>query len=282
MSETLNNLEFELLLSAIKRRYGVDLAGYARGSLMRRVEHFIGKFGLCHSSELLPRILQDRDFFCRFINDISVSVTEFYRDPSTFFTIATRVLPNLSHLPYLKIWHAGCASGQEAYSLAVLLYETGLLDKSTIYATDINHAALDRARQGIYEKAELLRALQNYKIAGGSSDLYDYCTEKYEYVRFHAFLRTRIAFAHHDLVSHTHFSEINLLLCRNVFIYFDRELQKILTEKFANSLVDDGFLVLGNSESMQFIDTRQQFDCQWAEHRIYKRKPRASRMEAFK
>lgn len=266
-----SNVEFEGLLVGVARRYGVDLTGYSRISLMRRVSHFTKKSGI-QFSELKPRVLGDQSFFQRFLNDISVSVTEFFRDPPVFFTVVKRVLPYLAHLPYLKIWHAGCATGQEVFSLAILLHEAKLLSRSTIYATDINHNSILTARQGIYEKKELLRSASSYKKSGGLYDLSDYYTEKYEHIRFCRFLRNRIAFAEHELVSQATLAEINVLFCRNVFIYFDRELQKKVIKKFSDSVVPGGFLVLGTSESLQFVDDQSSFENYFLPHRIYRRK----------
>jgi chemotaxis protein methyltransferase CheR len=271
MPETVRILEFELLLLAIARRYGLDLTGYARKSLMRRIQHFKEKAGLHHFSELLPRVLHDRTFFMRLLTDISVSVTELFRDPQVFFMVRRLIFPKLKAHPYLKIWHAGCATGEEVYSLAILLHECQLLERATIYATDISGSALDKARHGIYDKNELAKGLENYKKAGGIFDLKDYYIEKYEHIRFHRFLRASIAFAEHDLVSGAPFGEINLIFCRNVFIYFDRLLQNKVAQKFASSLVDGGLLVLGTSESLQFIEANRHFENLSAIHKLYRK-----------
>lgn len=271
MSELMSAYEFDGLLSEVDRRYGVDLTGYSRTSLMRRVSHFIRASNLNNASELPCRVVQDYAFFRRFLSEISVSVTAFFRDPHVFLAVAKRILPTFANFPYLKIWHAGCATGQEAYSLALLLHEAKLLSRSTIYATDIVPEALEAAREGIYEKAELLRSSSNYKKSGGVHDLSDYYTEKYDHVRFHRFLRGKIAFAEHSLISEAYLSEINLLFCRNVFIYFDRELQKKVAEKFSDSIVDGGFLILGTSESLQFIDVKNRFSNYSPLHKIYRK-----------
>lgn len=271
---TLENLELELLLTALSKRYGLDLTGYARTSLRRRIKHFIDKIGLKCFSDLIPRVVHDYAFFLSLLADIAVSVTELFRDPQVFFSINKLLFPLLKDLPYIKIWHAGCATGEEVYSLAILLHEAKLLDKTTIYATDISYSSIEKARHGIYEKRELLKSSSNYKKAGGVMELKDYYIEKYEHIRFHSFLRQNITFAEHDLVSGDPFGEINLIFCRNVFIYFDRPLQNQVTHKFANSLVDDGILVLGTSESLQFLEMGQYFSSLLPKHKIYTKKNR--------
>lgn len=270
--KNINNLEFELLLTALTKRYGLDLRGYARTSLLRRLTYFLDTSKLNHLSELIPRLLHDHSFLVNLLSHIAVSVTEFFRDPHVFQKFRHSILPLLRSQPYLKIWHAGCATGEEVYSLAIILHELQMLDKSTIYATDINSEALDKARLGIYDKKELLRSKYNYKRSGGILDLSEYFSERYEYIRFHHYLRNNIIFAQHDLVSDDPFGEINIIFCRNVFIYFDRPLQNSTAQKFASGLIENGILVLGASESLQFVDTAHQFEEISPTYRIYRRK----------
>lgn len=273
MSELVaNNSEFEYLLASVINRYGVDLTGYSRNSLMRRVINFKRKVGIAHLAQLSHRLLHDRSLFAHFLNDISVSVTQFFRDPQVFLSLKKLVFPVLSALPCIKIWHAGCASGQEVFSIAILLHEAGLLERATIYATDISSNALTQARESIYTLSELQTSKMPYEKAGGEFNLKDYYTEKYDYVRFKTFLRKKIIFAEHDLVTQAPLAQVDLLLCRNVFIYFDRALQKIVTEKFSDVLSDESFLVLGNSESLQFVDDKQNFFSLCPGKQIYQRR----------
>lgn len=267
----MDDLKFELLLTTIHRRYEVDLAGYGQKSLRRRVLDFIKNNDISDVAELVPKVLNDRAFFVRLLSDMVVSVTEMFRDPSVFLALRTSILPRLKQLPYLKIWHAGCATGEEVYSLAIILHELDMLETATIYGTDICIPVLDKAKQGIYSNKDKARWEQNYISSGGRGNFSDYYLERYEHFRFHRFLRTNITFAEHDLVRKAPFGEVNLILCRNVLIYFDRPLQNQVAQTFAESLVDGGILVLGSNETLNFLDAKSHFSCLSSTTKIYEK-----------
>jgi len=253
-STAVEDLELELLLNGIFRRYGYDFRHYSQASIRRRVKHFLAKSGQEHITDITARMLHDQEFFKQLLEDFSVTVTEMFRDPDVYAALRRDVVPFLRTYPFLKIWHAGCASGEEVYSLAILLKEEGLYDRATIYATDFNETVLARAKQGIYPIGEVKKYIDNYRKAGGSGSLTDYFDAHYEAVIMSQALKKNITFARHNLVSDQVFGEMNLILCRNVLIYFDKTLQGRVLGLFDDSLVRGGFLCLGKKESLQFSE----------------------------
>ena len=251
-------LELKLLLAAISSYYGHDFHDYAKASMARRVYKHMEKVGIKRVSALIPHFLHNTDAFNDFVRDMSVVVTEMFRDPKFFLAIRKEVMPILKTYPFVKIWHAGCASGQEVYSMAILLQEEGLLDRCQIYATDFNEHALNVARKGIYPQDEMATYEANYEVAGGKSKLEDYCHQSYNSVKFNDRLSERITFANHNLVTDGVFGEMNLVLCRNVLIYFNRDLQDRVLTLLADSLVSRGILCIGRRESLlqSAIDNR--------------------------
>lgn len=267
----MDDLKFDLLLTSIHRRYGVDMTGYSQKSLRRRVLDFIKNNDIGDVADLLPRVINDRTFFVRLLSDMVVSVTEMFRDPPVFLALRQEILPRFKNFPYVKIWHAGCATGEEVFSLAIMLHELNMLETATIYGTDICLRVLDKAKQGIYSNKDLAKWEDNYIKSGGVCNFRNYFIERYEHFRFHGFLRKNITFAEHDLVRKEPFGEINLILCRNVLIYFDRPLQNQVTQTFAESLVESGVLVLGLNETLNFLEAKRHFLCLSSTAKIYQK-----------
>jgi len=203
---------------------------------------------------MIPHIMHDGNFLEQVLRQLSITVTEMYRDPTFYLTLRTEVLPELQALPTLKIWHAGCATGEEVYSLAILLNEEGLYDRTRIYATDFNNNALQVAQDGIYSTESIKTGTANYISAGGRGSLSDYYHTEYGATKMQEFLKRNITFSHHNLATDGPFSDMNLILCRNVMIYFDRTLQQRVFSLFADSLYPDSFLCLGSRETLRFSD----------------------------
>jgi chemotaxis protein methyltransferase CheR len=243
-------IEVRLLLEAIHARYGFDLREYALSSMRRRARAALARSGLRHLGELQHRILRDPTSFPAVLDDLTVRVTEMFRDPGFYRVFLQRVLPILRTYPLLKIWHGGCSSGEEAYTSAILLEEAGLYERAQIYATDLNPAVLEQARQGVYDAKRFERFAENYALSGGSSALTAYCTLAYEQLALRDALKRNILFFQHDLVSDHVFGEMNVIFCRNVFIYFTPQLRERVLRKFAQSLCPGGFLCLGGGERL--------------------------------
>jgi chemotaxis protein methyltransferase CheR len=260
------------LTGAIFERYGYDLRGYAPASLRRRVGAALGRSGLSTVAELERRTVCDPDFFARVLDSLTVRVSDMFRDPSFFQAFRRRVVPILRSFQRVNIWHAGCAGGQEAYSLAILLSEEGLYDRCQIYATDLNPRAVEEAKRGVYVAGDRRALSASHRDAGGQSDLTRYATDAYGGVSIHASLRRNILFFQHDLVGDHVLGEMDVIFCRNVMIYFGRELQERVLGKLGDSLRPGGFLCLGRSERLSRAG-RARF-CEFApEERIYKAGP---------
>lgn len=242
------DLEIGRVLEAIHGKYGYDFRGYSKDSIRRRLRAALAKSGACHLSELRARVLADRLFLGALIDDLTVQVSDLFRDPEFFRAFRTRVVPRLRTYPRLNVWHAGCASGEEVYALAILLSEEGLYDRSQIYATDVSESAVERAREGIYARSELATFMSQYTHAGGTRKFEDYYSCAYERMAFKPALRRNIAFFQHDLVQDYAFGEMHVIFCRNVLIYFTASLRKRVLGTFADSLCRGGFLCLGMSE----------------------------------
>jgi chemotaxis protein methyltransferase CheR len=252
-------IETDLLLEAIFRRYGYDFRNYARASMERRIRHGLQRLGCKQISELTRRILYEPEFFQELIDGFSITVTEMFRDPEVYAQLRTQVLPYLATYPFIKVWHAGCATGEEVYSLAILLAEEGILERTTIYATDFNETALHTAREGIYPIDRLQVYGDNYQKSGGRATLANYYHAQYDSVIMAKSLRKNITFARHNLVSDQVFGEMHLIICRNVMIYFNRDLQERVLTLFDDSLIGNGFLCLGSKESLRFSSLAGKF-----------------------
>lgn len=252
-------LEIDLLLEAIQRRYGYDFRDYARASLRRKVRSIAGSVGVTRISELIPRLVHDPDLFSSIVGTFSTPVTEMFRDPPFFRFLRETIVPYLRTWPFVRIWLAGCATGEEVYSLAILLKEEGLYQRSTLFATDFVDASLRRAREGIYPLRSMKSNIANYQLAGGRNHFCEYYHADYDSVIMDAELRENITFANHNLVTDGVFSEMHLILCRNVLIYFNATLQQRVLQLFHDSLLHGGFLALGSKESLRHQQLRDKF-----------------------
>ena len=264
-------IELDVLLEAIHRRYGYDFRGYSRIHIVRRVKSFLAKSGQDSVAELIPKVLRDEAFFEKMVFELSVTVTQMFRDPSVFKSIRTKVVPILRTYPFLRVWVAGCATGEEAYSMAILLKEEGLYDHSTIFATDFNDTALEKARDGIYDLGQIRQSTENYQRSGGPKSFSEYYHAEFGAAKLDQSLKNKLVFANHNLATDSVFSEMHLILCRNVMIYFDKELQDRVFGLFSDSLVRGGFLCIGTSEEVQFSNFRKNFSRTDYESRIFAR-----------
>lgn len=265
-------LELSLLLQTIRDRYGYDFGNYARASMIRRIRKYMEAAKTSHISDLIPLFIYDEKAFARFVKEMSVTVTEMFRDPEFFLALREQVLPDLKTFPFIKIWHAGCATGEEAYSMAILLEEEGMLDRCQIYATDFNDSSLDIARRGIYADEQMSLFEGNYRSAGGKDTLESYCSRGYDSIKFNRRLSERITFANHNLVSDGVFGEMNLILCRNVLIYFDNQLQDKVLKLLLDSLRPRGVLCLGRRETLLSSPTAGQLEIVDRNQRIFRKK----------
>jgi chemotaxis protein methyltransferase CheR len=252
--------ELHAFLESIRSAYGYDFTQYAEASVKRRVDHFMVSNKIESIRELSNCLLKDEYRFETFVEGITVNVTEMFRDPVFFKSLREKVITRLATYPFIKIWIAGCSTGEEVYSLAILLKEEGLLERSVIYATDINQKALSAAREGIFPIDYMKTYTTNYLKSGGKGQFSDYYKAKYDSVLIDKSLKQNIVFSVHNLAVDRSFNEFQLILCRNVLIYFNQELQKRVIDLFYNSLCPFGFLGLGNKESLLFSDKRKNFD----------------------
>lgn len=255
-----DNREFRSLLESILLVYGYDFTEYSQMSVMRRMEHFMRPRKIASLENLAKMLLQDEKLFEEFIQEVSVTVTEMFRNPPFFKSIRDHVTKRLATYPFIKIWIAGCATGEEVYSLAIVLREEGLLNRSVLYATDINQKSLQVAREGIYTVDNMQSYTSNYQKSGGTSAFSEYYKAKYDSVMFDKSLRQNIVFAPHNLAVDKSFNEFQLIICRNVLIYFNQQLQNKVINLFYESLCPFGFLGLGNKESLLFSDRKKEFE----------------------
>jgi chemotaxis protein methyltransferase CheR len=269
--DSLEELELELLLEAVFRHHGYDFRDYARTSLRRRVWKTIKAEQLTTISSLQDRILHDGEAWERFLQGISVSVSAMFRDPHFFLAFRRHAVPILRTYPFIRIWQAGCSLGEEAYSLAILLTEEGLYDRTLIYATDINEATLRQAREGIYPAELMQKYTQNYILAGGQRAFSEYYTARYDFALMRPALRQNIVFSQHNLVSDGAFNEFNVVLCRNVMIYFNRALQERTHTLFHGSLSMFGILGLGSKESIRFVPHERYYEPFEPGEKLYRR-----------
>ena len=253
-------IEIDLLLEAIFRKYGYDFRNYARASIERRLRRRLALSGLESIAEMIHQVLDDLAFFETLLRDCSINVTEMFRDPPFYQAFRKEVIPYLKTFPFFRIWIPGYATGEEVYSMAILLEEEGLHDRVQIYATDFNSNVIEKAKEGIYSLQTIKDYTANYQKAGGSKSFSDYYTAHYDAAILHPFLKSNIVFAAHNLVTDGVFNEMHMISCRNVFIYFNRELQNRVVKLFIESFHRGGFLCLGTKESLQFSDYARDFD----------------------
>jgi chemotaxis protein methyltransferase CheR len=248
--QTHESLKIEMLLKAIFKTYGYDFRHYAPVSIRRRVMAAFSKSRCKTLGEFQDKIVHDPAFFSTVLEDLTVVVTEFFRDPQIYPIFRSEVLPVLRTYPFIRIWHAGCATGEEAYASAITLSEEQLYNRSLVYATDINPTAIEQAKQGIYSTRDLALFTDNYIKCGGKADFTDYYTTAYERIVIKESLRPNLMFFQHNLVTDHPFVDIHMIFCRNVLIYFGSELKAKILQKFRQSLLPGGFLCLGINERL--------------------------------
>lgn len=270
-SERSAEIELRLLVEAIYLRYNHDFRDYAGGSLARRVRHALAQFGCPSISALQERILDQPDAFMQLLQYLTIPVSSMFRDPGYFLALRRHVVPLLRTYPSIKIWVAGCSTGEEVYSLAILLQEEGLLERSILYATDINTHSLEKAERGIFALDNISAYTSNYQQAGGQRAFSDYYTAAYQGALFDRSLRKQVTFADHSLATDSVFSETQLISCRNVLIYFNKTLQDRALGLFRESLCHRGFLGLGSKESLDFSSHGQGFEPLARPERIFRK-----------
>jgi chemotaxis protein methyltransferase CheR len=266
------DIELQLLLQALYLKYHYDFRGYAEASLRRRLRTAMGQFGVRTLSQLQDLVLHDQSTFPALLDFMTVPVTEMFRDPSYFRAVRERAIPLLRTYPSLKIWVAGCSTGEEAYSLAILLHEEELLDRTLIYATDINPATLQKAESGVYDIERIAGFTENHRLSGARTSLSDYYTTGYGRAIFDKSLRDHVVFSDHSLATDSVFAEVHLVSCRNVLIYFTRELQDRAVGLFREALVRRGYLGIGSKESLRFTSHAAAFEEVVRVDRLYQKR----------
>ena len=267
-----SDLEISLLLEAIYRKHGYDFRQYSQAHIRRRIMNRMAISGFEDVSQMQSKVLNDEIFASELLQDLSITVTEMFRDPAFYRSLREKVIPILKTYPFIKIWHAGCATGEEAYSMAIVLQEEGLYDRTTIYATDFNQLALNQAKEGIFSNKMIKEYTTNYQLSGGKESFSSYYTSNYDNVIMNQSLKKNIVWANHNLVTDSVFAEVNLILCRNVLIYFDKNLQNKVQSLFYNSLTNGGVLCLGSKESLRFSDLYEKYMELDTKQRIFKKK----------
>lgn len=270
-STELEDIEVSLLVEGIQRRYGIDFRNYALESLKRRILFFMTQEKLPTISALQERILHDKSVMDRFLLIMSITVTSMFRDPSFYLAFRKNVVPLLRTYPTIRIWHAGCATGEEVYSMAILLEEEGLYDRCRLYGTDFNEQALEHAQTGIYALDTMQPYTQNYLQSGGKASFSEYYTAAYGNAIFRGSLRKNLTFSHHNLTQDQSFNQFQVIICRNVLMYFDKTLQSKVYGLFHDSLVTLGILCLGKQESMNGSAHYQHYKELVNKERIYRK-----------
>jgi len=265
-------IERELLLRGIQLKYGYDFTHYAQNSMRRRIDAIMRELKLKSALDVLSLILHNRKLFDDVLPQLTIGVSEMFRDPAFFRAIRENVVPVLKTFPRVTIWCAGCSTGEEVFSLAILLHEEGLLDRATIFATDINPSALRAAREGIYPADEMKENTRNYLASGGRSVFNTYYTADYGFAKMDKSLLKNVVFSEHNLATDGVFAECQLILCRNVLIYFDPILQNRALDLFMGSIHPSGFLGLGSKESLKFTTHANDFDVVDERWKLYQRR----------
>jgi chemotaxis protein methyltransferase CheR len=268
----LKDAEIAGLVAALRARHGHDFSEYTRASLRRRLRNAVSALGVADYADLQRRVLREPDLLRALLDLIVVRVTSLFRDPEVFAALGREVLPVLTTYPRVGVWVAGCATGEEVYSLAILLHEAGLLKRTRIYATDLSAAALERARDGVYPAAGVREATAAYLEAGGQASFADYYTAAYGRVSLAPFLRRDVVFSDHSLATDSAFAEVQLVMCRNVLIYFQPKLQSRAVGVFLDSLARRGFLCLGTRESLLRTGHAEAFETVDEAARLYRRR----------
>ena len=266
-------IEIQLLLEGIYLKYGYDFRDYAGAHIKRRLKHRLQTSGIGSYAEMLHQLLCEEEFFYELLLDLSINVTEMFRDPWVYRKIRELVVPHLKTYPFIRSWHAGCSAGQEVFSMCILLHEEGIdRRKIQVYATDFNDLILDRAKKGVYPIDSVRNYTINYQKAGGLNSFSDYYAADYDTVIINPPLKDRVLFSAHNLATDMVFAEMNIIFCRNVLIYFNKELQNRVIKMFYESLCPGGFLCLGSKESLKFTDYALKFEVVAEKEKIYRKK----------
>ena len=263
--------EVDILLNDILELYGYDFTQYSKASIKRRINRICLLDKFASFAELRYQLKNQPSYLQRFVEEITVNVTEMFRDPQFYKVLREEILPQLGTYPFIRIWLAGCSTGEEVYSMAILLKETNLFHRSILYATDINPEVLEKARDGIFPISHMKAYSENYILSGGKKDFSSYYTANYNYVRFNDDLKDKMIYATHNLASDRSFNEFQLIICRNVLIYFDKELQAKVFKLFDDSLESLGFLALGSKETIRFSLLEKNYK-QYKTEKIYRKK----------
>jgi chemotaxis protein methyltransferase CheR len=267
----LEEIEIRLLTEGIYRHYGFDFRDYSFPSLRRRIWKRVYAEGLGTISGLIEKVLHDSQSMERLLLDLSVNTTAMFRDPTFYLRFRQKVVPVMRTYPFVRIWHAGCSTGEEVYSMAILLQEEGIYERCRIYATDINEAVLQKAKSGIFPLSTMQENTSNYIIAGGTGTFSDYYTARYDYAIFRPALRENVVFAQHNLVTDASFNHFNVIFCRNVLIYFNNALQDRVQQLFLNSMEMFGILGLGKKESIKYTAVAEHYEELDGEEKLYRR-----------
>jgi len=270
--EDTSALEISLLLEAIYQKYGYDFRQYSKAHIHRRIRNRLALSRLEDVSQIQAKVLKDETFAHALLQDLSITVTEMFRDQDFYKSLRENVVPILKTYPFIKIWHAGCATGEEAYSMAIILQEEGLYDRTTIYATDFNQHALNKAKEGIFSNSMMKEYTANYQLSGGKEPFSSYYTSSHGHIIMNQSLKKNIVWANHNLVTDSVFAEVHLILCRNVLIYFDSSLQNMVQKLFYESLINGGILCLGTKEGLRFTEFHEKYTELDKKQRIFKKK----------
>lgn len=264
--------EISLLLEAVYLKYGYDFRQYSKAHIKRRIMNRMVLSGFDDVSQMQSKVLNDSAFASQLLQDLSITVTEMFRDPGFYRSLRENVVPILKTYPFIKIWHAGCSTGEEAFSMAIVLKEEELYDRTTIYATDFNQQVLNSAKEGIFSNKTMKEYTTNYQLSGGKEAFSDYYISDCNNVIMNQSLKKNIVWANHNLVTDSVFAEVHLILCRNVLIYFDKNLQNKVQNLFYGSLINGGILCLGSKESLNSTDIFKAYSEVDKKHRIFKKR----------
>lgn len=257
-------------INEIFDHYGYDFAGYSHASFKRRLERIYQMDSFLSFEDFMFKVNNDVDYLTYVIEEITVNVTEMFRDPTFYRVLREEILPTLRSKPFIRIWHAGCSTGQEVYSMAIMLAEEGLLSKAIIYATDLNATVLESAKKGVFPLKLMKEYSENYRASGGKKDFSDYYTANYGLAKFDEMLSKKMVYSQHNLVSDSSFNEFDIILCRNVMIYFDKDLQDRVLQLFDNSMAKLGYLILGTKETIKFTTVQKNYE-QLRKEKIWKK-----------
>lgn len=269
--DTIDN-DIAILLEIIYQQYGYDFREYSKAHIKRRIKNRMMLSGIHSVNKINSQVKVDKVFAAVLLQDLSIKVTEMFRDPEFYISLRENIIPLLKTYPFIKIWHAGCSTGEEVYSMSILLHEEGLINRTTIYATDFNQLALNHAKEGIFSNKLIKEYTQNYQISGGKESFSTYYTADDNNVIMNNALKTNIVWANHNLVTDSVFAEVHLILCRNVMIYFEKSLQNKVHNLFYESLIEGGILCLGSKEGLQFIEVFNKYKYVDKAQRIYKKR----------